>query len=175
VGVNAGGEPETIVRPRWDADLDACAQTAREVHAVDGYPPYMPDDDFRGFVASPDALGAWVAVAGDEILGHVALHRSSHVAVTQLATSALGVGPDQLGVVARLLVASSARRQGIGGVLLERATREAQERHLVAILDVAMSLPAAVALYDRSGWTRLGTVVFEPPEGWPIEEFVYAM
>jgi hypothetical protein len=31
----------------------------------------------------------------------------------------------------------------------------------------------AIALYERSGWTRLGAVVVELPDGTTIEEFVY--
>jgi hypothetical protein len=46
------------------------------VHALDGYPPYLPNDDFAGLLDSPDVLRACVAEVGDEIVGHVALANS---------------------------------------------------------------------------------------------------
>jgi hypothetical protein len=43
----------------------------------------------------------------------------------------------------------------------------------VPIVDVVTRHEPAVALYDNSGWTRLGTVEVELPDGTTIEEFVY--
>ena len=143
------------------------------VHTLDGYPPYMPDHDFVAFVASPDAIGTWVATRRTEVVGHVALHRSSSIAVMELATKATGLDADQLGVVARLLVAPEARRLGVGRLLLETAAREASGRGLMPILDVTTTFVPAVALYEQSGWSRPGTVAVEFPDGTRIEEFVY--
>src|SRR5262245_49679054 len=79
-----------MLRPRSEVDLAACEAIAREVHALDGYPPYMPDDDFHGFLVAHDVHGAWVAVIEDRVVGHFALHRRSTRAVMRLATSATG-------------------------------------------------------------------------------------
>ena len=166
------------VRPRSDADLDECERIVRAVHALDGYPPYMPNDDFRGLLASPDAIGAYVAADGHggrgAILGHAALHGRSSDAVIQLATAALGVPADGLGVVARLFVAPTARRRGVARLLVDFTAREARRQGLTPILDVATSLPAAVALYDDAGWTRLGLIEVTFRDGSMHEEYVFA-
>jgi len=164
---------EIQVRRRSASDFDACEGLARAVHAADGYPPYLPDGDFTGFTSSPDAIDAWVATKQGAVLGHVALHRTSSPPVIRLATSELSVEATRLAVVARLLVAPEARRHGIGRLLLERAARAAYDRGLQPILDVATRFAAAVSLYERSRWRRLGTVSVEFPDGTAIEEFVY--
>jgi GNAT superfamily N-acetyltransferase len=133
----------------------------------------MPDGDFTRFIASPEAVDAWVATRHDAVLGHVALHRTSSPAVIDLATTKLAVEATRLGVVARLLVAPDARRAGMGRLLLERAASEAHDRGLRPILDVTTRFEAAVSLYERSGWQRLGAVVVELPNGTSIDEFVY--
>jgi GNAT superfamily N-acetyltransferase len=163
-----------VIRPRSDADLALCERLARGVHAVDGYPPYLPDGDLYGFLVSPDALGAWVAEEGDEIIGHVALHARSSDPVMALASDALTVAPEHLGVVARLLVDPEARGQGIGRSLLASATRHALDRGLWPILDVVSRFQMAISLYESSGWVRIGQVMFRLPDGTDVEEVVYA-
>src|SRR5207302_2545060 len=78
-----------------------------------------------------------------------------------------------LSVVARLVVAPNTRRRGIGRLLLGRAATEAADRGLVPILDVVSGSRAAIALYERAGWTRLGEVSIAFQEGPIIEESVY--
>jgi len=162
-----------MLRPRSEVDLAACEAIAREVHALDGYPPYMPDDDFRGFLVARDAFGAWVALLEGAVVGHVALHRRSTRAVMALAASAVGVSETQLAVVARLFVGPGARGSGVGRPLLDHARDEARARGLVPILDVWTELGSAIALYESAGWERLGTVTFEAPAGRRFDEDVY--
>src|SRR5262245_29264225 len=132
----------------------------------------MPDDDFRGFLVARDALGAWVAVIEDRVVGHVALHRRSTRAVMRLATSATGVKSDGLGVVARLFTAPSERGMGLGRALLDHATEEARARGMVPILDVWTELGPAIALYESAAWERLGTVTLDAPDGMRVDEHV---
>ena len=141
-----------VVRPRTDEDLDRCEQIAREARALDGYPASMPDDRFRAFLASPDALGAWVAVIDGSVVGHVALHERSHDAVMRLATTSLCAAAQHLAVVARLFVSPRERGNGVGRLLLDHAATEARRLDRAPILDVAVTLPAAIALYERNGW-----------------------
>lgn len=147
------------VRARVDADLEPCEAIAREVHRRDGYPPYVPGGDFRRFLAGEEALGAWVAVESDTLVGHVALHRRSSKAVMSLAAEALGADAGSMAVVARLLVRPGQRRQGIARLLLSVATGDAVRLRRQPILDVATQFSAAIALYEAAGWQRLGTVV----------------
>ncbi|MFI5047181.1 MAG: GNAT family N-acetyltransferase [Acidimicrobiia bacterium] len=162
-----------VIRPRTDGDIDACEEMAQVVHQRDGYPRYPPAPDFRRFLNSRDALGAWVAIDGSAVVGHVALHRRSIDAAMELAASATGLRTDELGVVARLLVSPTARRRGVGRGLLDRAVREARTRGLAPILDVSVELGGAIALYEAAGWRRLGGVVFEAADGTSFDEFVY--
>jgi GNAT superfamily N-acetyltransferase len=162
-----------ILRPRSHADLEACQRLALAVRATDGYPPFLPDDDYRAFLASPSALGAWVATDGDAIVGHVALHRHASSAVVALAARETGVAADRLGVVARLLVSPATRRGGTGRRLLDHATDAARERGLVPVLDVLPRFRGAVALYEGAGWVRLGEVTVVLPDGSSIQELVF--
>ena len=155
-----------------DGDLDRCEELAHLVHQHDGYPPRRADD-LRAFLATPGALGAWVAELDDEVVGQVALHSTSSPEVIAVAVGALASPADALGVVARLLVHPEARRRGVGAALLETAIDAARERGLTPILDVAVEFDAAVRLYERSGWTRIGTVTVHLPDAEPLEELVY--
>jgi GNAT superfamily N-acetyltransferase len=130
-------------------------------------------------VASPSALAAWVAVAGEEddadvVVGHVCLNPSGSPEVMTRAIEATGA--DAFGVVARLFVDPAHRRTGIGEALLATAAAEARRRGLLPILDVATSFARAIALYERTGWQCLGHVRVEVGGGHPpFEELVYAL
>jgi GNAT superfamily N-acetyltransferase len=162
-----------VVRPRSETDLAACEAIAREVHRRDGYPPYLPESDFRRFLAGEDHLGAWVAEDAGAVVGHVALHRRSSGAVMSRASETLGTDGESIAVVARLLVHPDRRRQGVGRLLLGEATAEATRLGLQPILDVATKFAGAIALYESLGWARLGTVVVHLGD-LQLEEYVYS-
>ena len=170
---------EMNIRSRVDADTDHLVELAQMIRARDAYPRVLLGS-LRDFIVSKDALGAWVAVddevtagpPGNPILGHVALHSRSTTPVMTLASEATGRAHHELGVVARLMVAPSARRMGLGRRLLDVATAAASSKGRLAVLDVVREDRAAIALYDRCGWTRVGQVVVELP-GIVLDEFVY--
>jgi GNAT superfamily N-acetyltransferase len=145
---------------------------AQEVHERDGYPHYVLTE-WDVFVAMPGALQAWVADDDGTIVGHAALHPHTTVEAVGLACEKLLVGPDSLGVVARLFVTPAARGRGIARTLLDAAAAEARARELEPILDVALELTDAIALYDRAGWQRVGQVTHEFPNGERLDEYVY--
>lgn len=163
-----------LIRARDAEDEVELEVLARAVHQLDGYPVYMPDDNFLAFVISDLALDGWVAVVDGRVVGHVALHGGSSPGVVALAASELGVQPTSCGVVARLLVAPGLRRTGLGRRLLDHAMDQCRQRQLSPILDVVVGTDAAIALYERAGWTRLGTVSFDLPDGSELREYVYA-
>ena len=162
-----------VVRTRVEADMPACERLARAVRRADGYPVFLPNGDVRAFLSAPDALGAWVAVSHDEIVGHVALHETTSRAAMVLARKRIGVPAAALGVIARLMVAPPARREGVAQALLDVAVAEARRRELVPILDVVTRHEPAIALYERAGWNRIGEVSLCLPNGDEIEEIVY--
>jgi GNAT superfamily N-acetyltransferase len=151
--------------------MDECVRLGSVVHERDGYPAYLATD-MRTFLMASDAVAAWVAEHEGRVIGHVALHRRTIPDVMAIASAALDVATDQLGVIARLLVDPKARQMGVGRLLLEAAAREARLRWLRPILDVCSRFGPAIALYERSGWVRAGQVdlVFGDME---IEEIVY--
>jgi ribosomal protein S18 acetylase RimI-like enzyme len=164
----------SVIRPRTSCDLDACAAIAVSVHELDGYPTFLGDSTFHTFIAPTDALGAWVATVDSTIVGHVVLRTRSAPASSTLAARALDVEPEQLGFVARLLVAPAARRRGVARRLLEHVVHEARERDLDAVLDVVTRDVAAIALYDATGWRRLGGHTMTLRDGGTLELVVFA-
>lgn len=147
-------------------------RVAEAVRLADRYPAHVAGS-LREFLASPDALAAWVAERDGEIVGHVALHRRSSDAVTALASRCLGQPADRLGVVARLFVDPAARGLGLGRLLLTTATQEALARELWPILDTLAAHDAAVRLYERCGWVRVGLVTTTLRDGFELEEIVF--
>lgn len=160
------------VRDRRNTDVDACGELLRITHHQDGYPARLPDDPCD-FVRSRDAFGAWVATRGGKVIGHVALHRSSSRPVMALTAERTGLPASEFGVVARLVVAPTFRGHGIGRRLLSTAASQARSRGLRPLLDVNAAQSAAVRLYERAGWTRLGEVHVAFANGLHLDEFVY--
>jgi GNAT superfamily N-acetyltransferase len=161
-----------IIRDRTPGDAPALEAIAFETHRIDGYPKYLPTD-LRSFIVEPEAIGAWVADLGGEVIGHVALHPRSVPEVMKVVLSATQLHGDRVAVLARLLVSPSARRLGIGRALLEHAAGAASRLGLRAVLDVVDQHRDAIALYERAGWTRVGQVDWKLPDGRPLREFVY--
>ena len=160
------------IRRRTEDDLAACKRLAGAVHERDGYPPRYADDLAALFTAVP-AIAAWVAVDGDELVGHVALNERTTSVAMQLVVEATGIPAAGLVVLARLLVSPAARRRGIAGALVGVALADARRRGRRAILDVATPLEPAVELYEALGWVRLGTVTATFTDAEPLDEHVY--
>jgi GNAT superfamily N-acetyltransferase len=93
--------------------------------------------------------------------------------MTSVVAEALSVESDRIGVVSRLMVSPSARRGGVGRQLLRAAAEEAVRRGLIPALDVVTSYAAAIALYEREGWQRVGTITVAMPDGNQVDEYVY--
>jgi GrpB-like predicted nucleotidyltransferase (UPF0157 family)/GNAT superfamily N-acetyltransferase len=162
-----------LLRARVEEDLHQCDVLARVVQEADGYPPFLPAGDLRGFLLAPEALAAWIAEEDGQILGHVSLHSHSSAPVMALASEATGRDGQALGFVARLLVRPDVRRRGIGRALLQKAAGAAVERGLWPVLDVATRFTGAIAMYEAAGWRRAGTVTVSFGDGTSLEEHVF--
>ena len=170
------------LRSRRDDDVDVLTQLMAVTRDRDGYPPHWPPDTGR-FIASRRELASFVSE--DEtgaVVGHVALNASSARPCMELARAATGYDDDQLGAVARLVVAPQMRRHGIARQLLEAATRRCFELGRHPILDVVQWFDPAIALYETAGWQRIGdvTISFRSPcsdlcshAGNSIDSYVY--
>jgi ribosomal protein S18 acetylase RimI-like enzyme len=160
------------VRERRDDDLGELVAVAARVHEADGYPVFLPGGDLRQFLTRPAPLAAWVAVRDEELIGHVALNAETSRPVMQLIAELTPERPALY--VTRLLVDPGARRQGVGGKLLEHARRAAVGREHLPVLDVVdtPSAAAAISLYRREGWEEVGRVRFELLDA-EIDELVF--
>ena len=145
--------PNFELRERREADLEECVRALRLVHEADRYPMVWPKDP-ACWLSPASLLRGWVAVTrSEEPVGHVLL----------LATQ----DPETL-EVARLFVTPQARGQGLGAALLDRARAWGEERGgRLALEVVADERSPAIALYERDGWRRTGTVTAEwtAPDG----------
>jgi GNAT superfamily N-acetyltransferase len=138
--------PASLIRPRRDEDLAACAQALFGVHKTDGYPVHWPADP-QQWLTPKQMLGAWIAADGPVVLGHVALTRSG-----EAIAEVVGIPAAKLALVARLYVAVDARRGGLASDLLDGAAKAATDQGLQAALEVDAEAAGAIALYERDGW-----------------------
>ncbi|MEQ3553689.1 GNAT family N-acetyltransferase [Pseudonocardia nematodicida] len=145
-----------MIRERTPDDLDACVRALAQVHTADAYPMVWPDDP-EAFLAPADLRAAWVAELDGAVVGHVAL--------TDGPGEIAGVRPDAL--VSRLFVAPAGRGGGVGVRLLDHARRHAVSPMLQVESE---SGGAAIALYERHGWTRVadGIAHWTTPDGGPV-------
>lgn len=146
------------IRPRTEADLDACVRVLATVHEQNAYPLNWPTDPTT-WLTPRSLLAVWVAEGedgedGQGIIGHIVLSRSEE---GDAAAALWNRGPTA--VINRLYVDPAARGRGVGAALMERAVAEAEFRGLHPVLDVASTDTAAAALYERLGWTLLAAEV----------------
>jgi len=130
------------------------------VQRADGYPGRWPEDPAT-FLRPSGLLAAWVAVADDAVVGHVALR--DHIPGHGLPywTDATGLAQDELACVSRLFVRPDRRGDGLGGALLDAARARAERADLRSVLDVVDTGGEAIALYERRGWRRVGSVPWD--------------
>lgn len=136
------------IHERAETDLDPLVEVLRRTHDA-GYPALWPETP-REWI-SPDGLcGAWVAIDGDEVVGHVG------VAVP---------APGRMAEVTRLFVDPAHRGKGIADALLDAAEHGAPGTHVR--LDVTEESTGAWRLYERRGWclTGRGPADWSTPSG----------
>lgn len=130
------------------------------VHRADGYPGRWPADP-AAFLLPSGLLDAWVADAAGRVVGHVTLrdHIPDHGAPYWVG--ATGLPARRLACVSRLFVDPSRRGEGLGVALLDAACAGARGAGMRPVLDVVDSASEAVALYERCGWVRVGSVSWD--------------
>jgi GNAT superfamily N-acetyltransferase len=136
-----------VIRPRAEADLAACAEALWTTHKTSGYPAVWPRDPVRWLTPGDGGEPAWVAAVNGAVVGHVALGRDDDIAGTATVPSL---------AIMRLFVAPVARARGVGAALLAAAVDFVRANALLPVLTVADSGDAAIRLYERAGWRRIG-------------------
>jgi GNAT superfamily N-acetyltransferase len=158
-GVLAGGVwqaamvSDLIVRPRTDADVDALVAILRFTHAADAYP--MRASNVRaGWLYDESFERAWVAESTGSPVGHIAVVRGHDNAAV---SAALRRPASEILGITRLFVGPAARGLGAASALMDVADEYAASVALPLALDVLDESTAAIALYERRGWTRVWT------------------
>ncbi len=155
------------IRRRRDADIEAVVAALATVTAADGYPGYPPRDP-AAWLSRPDVLQSWVAERAGELVGHVCLRDSPGHPAAAMWCARTGVAPGACVVLARLFVVPAARGTGLGTDLVGVACAEGAQLGRHPVLDVADNGHAAIRLYERLGWVRLGSYT-QPHEHRPAE------
>ncbi|NHA69917.1 GNAT family N-acetyltransferase [Phycicoccus flavus] len=142
------------IRPRIDDDLPALAKVLVEVHAADGYPVEGVDDPLA-WLDLPNALGAWTAELDWQPVGHVAM---SEPGPDDQAPRLLPEAHNSrdAAVLGRLFVSPVSRCRGIAEALIRTVMRASADADRRLVLDVMVKDAAAIHLYERLGWVRLG-------------------
>ncbi len=145
----------------------------RTVYETDGYPVNWPRDPHR-WVAGGRTIGAWVSEDEEQLIGHVALTAPDAHRTWRQWQEVLNVEADELAVVRRLFVAPARRRRGVADDLVACATREAIDRGLRLVLDVADENQGAIAFWERRDWRRVGQATLPPgDEGRPLRVLLF--
>ncbi|MGW1677736.1 GNAT family N-acetyltransferase [Saccharopolyspora sp. NPDC002376] len=148
--------PEVVIRKRAAADITPAGQVLVRVHENDGYPVEGADDP--GAWLSPAGLiQAWVGEVNSGVVGHVALTRpgSGDDAAEQWAALS-GETDSEIAVLGRLFVHPDARGLAVGERLVRAVMDHATTHSLSLTLDVMEKDRAAIRLYERLGWGRIG-------------------
>ncbi|MEU0787497.1 GNAT family N-acetyltransferase [Streptomyces sp. NPDC006173] len=162
----------TIVRPFGDADLPGAAAALVEVHGTDGYPVEGVDQP-ELWLRSTDVLAAWVAEVSNKIVGHVALMKPRGEDAVSLWIEQSGDAEEHVAVLARLFVIKEARKHAVGEKLMKAAADYARGRDLRLVLDVMTKDAAAIHLYERLGWVKIGEATHRFGDGQQIDAICF--
>ncbi|MFB8088097.1 GNAT family N-acetyltransferase [Streptomyces sp. NPDC055992] len=146
-----------VVRARVDGDLGAAAVVLAGVHASDGY-PVEGVADAEAWLSPDGLIAAWVAEVGGRVVGHVAVNRARRGEdVARLWRERRGApGDAEVAVLARFFVGREARGAFAGARLVAAAEGYARAHGLPLVLEVLTKDAAAIRLYERLGWQRIG-------------------
>ncbi|MFG3492505.1 GNAT family N-acetyltransferase [Streptomyces sp. NPDC047972] len=145
----------TVVRPFATADLEDAAAALVAVHASDGYPVEGVADP-EGWIQSANVLAAWVGELQGRIVGHVSVMRPQGEESAAMWMEQSGEDEEHVAVLARLFVVAEARKHALGQQLMQAALEWAREHDIRLVLDVLTKDAAAIRLYQRLGWTKIG-------------------
>ncbi|MFC8565418.1 GNAT family N-acetyltransferase [Streptomyces sp. NPDC057245] len=161
-----------IIRSFTDEDLTGAATALVEVHDTDGYPVEGVDDP-EAWIKSEGVLAAWIAESGGRVVGHVAVTKPRGEAAAGFWAEQSSDDVDHIGVLARLFVVQSARKQAVGRRLIEAAMSHARALGLRLVLDVMEKDAAAIRLYERLGWRKIGETIHHFGSGETIPAVCY--
>ena len=143
------------IRARTESDADPLVAMLAEVHLSDAY-PMMATHVSREWLFDPGFEAAWVAAIDGIPIGHIAVKSGYGGAAIERASGRPTA--ETLGVT-RFFVGKAGRGTGAASALLDAVDNFASERRLALALDVVDFNAAAIAVYERRGWMRVGSEV----------------
>lgn len=163
---------ELIVRPIQDADLPDAAAALVKVHATDGYPVEGTEDP-KAWISSSKIIQAWVAENDGQVVGHVAIMSPQGEDAVALWQEQSGDNVSRIAILARLFVLHEVRDRSVGKRLMRAAMEYAHEHDMRLVLDVMIKDTAAIRLYERLGWHRIGDATHRYGDDQSIEAICY--
>ena len=164
--------PETTVRVRQSEDLEASTEALIKVHSTDGYPVEGVDDP-QAWLMPTGLLRAWVGELGGKVVGHVLITTPQDGDAAAKAWADEGNPVERIAVLGRLFVLPAARRHSLGKQLVRATSAYADEQGLRLVLDVMEKDTAAIRLYERLGWRRIGTTSHDAGRGEDVPAYCY--
>ncbi|MEX0427879.1 N-acetyltransferase family protein [Nocardioides sp. DS6] len=161
----------TTIRPRRRTDLPALADVLLAQQATSRYPFRDPlPIPVDAFLHAEDAQAAWVAELDGAPVGHVC--RTGPLSgfpgaeeMNAACAEAHGCAVAELSWVSTLFVGQDARGHGLGRRLLDTVVADIAAHGLHPCLEVLAVHPAALSLYESSGWRP----VLRQRPGWLTE------
>lgn len=150
------------IRTRTHADLPALIEVLGAQQPSSGYPHRWPlPFPVEEFVVRPAEERAWVAEAGDRVVGHVSVTTVPDDAHGALWSAGAGRPVTELGCVSVLFVHPDVQGGGVGGRLLDTAAAWIRSTGRTPVLDVSERDGVAHAVYLRKGWEIVGEARFD--------------
>ena len=149
------------VRPRHAQDLAALTEALLEQQPQTRYPVRNPlPFPISEFLHMDDAVAAWTATCEGTPAGHLATTRS-HLGINggdelrEACTAAHGCTDKDLVWLSAFFVGTKARGLGLGRELLRTAVDSIRASGGRPCLEVVPAFPAALRLYESTGWTEV--------------------
>jgi GNAT superfamily N-acetyltransferase len=166
-------EGQATIRERRADDLEAAARALIAVHATDGYPVEGVSDPVT-WLQPPTLLHAWVAELAGDVVGHVLVSSpTSGDDAVRIWREQNPNATTSLAVLGRLFLTPEARGRRLGERLVLATTAYAKDRELQLLLDVMVKDTAAIHLYERLGWQRIGETLHRFGQDDQTQAFCY--
>lgn len=149
-------QPSVLIRPRRESDISAAAAGLVRVYASDGYPVEGVSHP-ESWLTPAGMIESWVAEISGVFVGHVLISRPMGEEAVSLWLDQSHDAEERVAVLARLFVLPEARQRSVGGKLMGEAVAYANRHGIRLVLDVLLKDAAAVRLYERVGWKRIGS------------------
>jgi GNAT superfamily N-acetyltransferase len=161
VSASRDGHPAVNVRRRRPSDIPALAELLFDQQPISRYPFRDPLPwPVEQFLHADDAVAAWTAELDGRPVGHVCRLRPPtgfrHASeMNDACAEAHGCTVAELAWVSTLFVGPEVRGRGAGLLLLDTVVDDIRAAGLHPCLEVLPYDPAALRLYEATGWREV--------------------